>query len=489
MMTELERFEARFVAAYRRYLAEAPVEVDAAGIDAAVAHARAHPRRQGFFGTLWRVVTDALGPTTPVAHRSGKIAFNAIVAVIVVGLAGALLLNRGQANPAVPGPSSAAAAAPSAVPTSPATRTTGSMTSERANQTATLLADGRILIAGGVGSVKHGNLILKGESVASAELYDPKTGTFSATGSMTVPRDGHTATLLTDGRVLVAGGWDDGEALASAELYDPKTGTFSATGSMTVPRDGHTATLLTDGRVLIVGGDDGSNAFATAEIYDPKTLMFSSTGPMTTPRTGAAATRLADGRVLVVGGAGPRTSSPVQASAEVYNPKTGTFSATGSMITARDSQTITLLPDGRVLVAGGSDSNGQGLTSAEVYDPKTGTFSATGSMTAARFNQTATLLSDGRVMVAGGFVNGGLMTGGYTNTVVASLASAELYDPKTGAFTVTGSMSTPRAAHTATLLPDGRVLVAGGFANTAGQTLASTDLYDPKTGTFSATGP
>jgi hypothetical protein len=450
MMTELERFEARFVAAYRRYLAEAPVEVDAVAIDAAVAHARAHPRRQRVLGNLWGAVGYLhLGPVAPGAYRSSIIAFNAIVAVIVVGLAGALLFNREQGNPAVPGPSPAAAAAPSAAP---AATPTGLMTTERAYQTATLLADGRILITGGYGSVQHGNLILQGVVVASAELYDPKTGTFSATGSMSVPREGHTAALLADGRVLISGGYGSSGVLASAELYDPKTGTFSAIGSMSVPREGHTATLLADGRVLIVGGDDGGRARATAEIFDPKTFTFSPTGPMATARTGASATLLPDGRVLIVGGTGPYATSP-------------------------------------------------NMASAELYDPKSGTFSATGSMTAARFQQTATLLSDGRVLIAGGFIAGGATAGGAiagvnstTNVpsldlVVPSLALAELYDPTTGTFTATGSMRTPRAAHTATLLPDGRVLVAGGATNTAGDLLASTELYDPKTGTFGPTGP
>ena len=433
----------------------------------------------------------------------------AAAAVVVAGL----LLWRSPGQAIVGATQPPASVTPSGSPvnvTSPAATSTGSMTAERAYQTATLLADGRILMAGGWGSVRQGNLTLQGEVVASAELYDPKTGTFSPTGSMTVPRNQHTATLLADGRVLILGGYGSGEVLASAELYDPTTGTFSATGSMTVPREAHTATLLADGRVLIAGGDDGSNALATAEIFDPKTFTFSPTGPMTTPRTEATATLLPDGRVLIVGGSGPLTSSPNQTSAELYDPKTGTFSATGSMRTARAGDydpktgtfsatgsmrtaraghTATLLSDGRVLVAGGSGTDGQGLTSAELYDPQTGTFSVTGSMTAGRFQQTATLLPGGRVLVAGGFIDGGMAAGGSTNTVVSSLASAELYDPTTGTFSATGSMRTPRAGHAATLLSGGRVLVAGGSANTAGDNLASTELYDPKTGTFGPTGP
>ncbi len=499
MMNDLERFEKRFVAAYRRYLAEVPVKTDAVAIERAVAHARAHPRRERGLGGLWMAALNVRSASVaPGVYRTCRLAFATIALVIVAGLAGAvggaLLERRAQGNPVAAGPSpSAVAAAPSTAPTA---TPTGLMTAERAGQTATLLADGRVLIAGGVGSIKQSNLILEGEAVATAELFDPKTGTFSVTGSMGVPRVNQTATLLADGRVLIAGGYFNSEALASAELYDPKTGTFSPTGSMSVPRGQHTATLLADGRVLIAGGDDAAHASATAEIFDPKTGTFSATGPMTTARTGASATLLSDGRVLITGGTGPYAASPQYAgspdlaSAELYDPKTGTFSATGSMTAARFQQTATLLSDGRVLIAGGCDNNGDGLTSAELYEPKTGTFSATGSMTAARFQQTATLLSDGRVLIAGGFAGGGLAAGGYGASVVASHATAELYDPATGRFKATGSMSIPRAGHTATLLSDGRVLVAGGYIDTSeGPSLASAELYNPRTGAFGPTGP
>ena len=340
---------------------------------------------------------------------------------------------------------------------------TGSMATARAEHTATLLADGRVLIAGGQGGV-----------VGSAELYDPKTGTFSATGSMVVARTDHTATLLSDGRVLIVGG----SGLASAELYDPKTGTFGPTGSMTTIRDYYTATLLADGRVLITGGTNNSGAgtaLASAELYDPKTGTFSQTGSMTTARVWHTAAPLADGRVLIAGGGdGSRTGL---ASAELYDARTGTFSATGSMTISRQNHSATLLADGRVLVAGGGAfgpggvplSNGP-LTSAELYDPKTGTFRPTGSMTVSAELYAATLLSDGRVLFAGGDYGS------------ASLAAAQLYDSKTGTFRPAGSMTVGREGHTGTLLTDGRVLIVGGQAlgnSESGQAFRSAELFQP----------
>jgi hypothetical protein len=274
--------------------------------------------------------------------------------------------------------------------------------------------------------------------------------------------------------------------VAEAELYDQTTGTFSKTGSLGTARIFDTATLLADGRVLVTGGDasfhDGP-VLASAEVYDAKTGRFSPTGSLTTARSFQTATLLPDGRVLITGGTGAVTgvtmvsTTPCLASAEIYDPKTGTFSATGAMTTGRCDQTATLLTDGRVLIVGGeSAADGTALASAEIYDPKTGTFSPTGSLAAARGFHTATLLSDGRVLIVGGQTSSG-----------GSLASAEIYDPKTGTFSATGSLATARLLHTATLLPDGRVLVAGGYDSGyfAGDSLASAELYDPKTGTFS----
>jgi WD40 repeat protein len=348
-------------------------------------------------------------------------------------------------------PAPAPTASPAASPFSP----TGSLATARAGHTATLLLDGRVLIAGGrVGAL---------DWIASAELYDPKTGTFTPTGSMSAARFRHTATLLPDGRVLIAGGMG-AKAGASAELYDPTTGTFSPTGTMASSRYNHSATLLSDGRVLIAGGE-GSGTLTSAELYDPKTGAFSPTGSMSTGRLGQDATLLSGGRVLIAGGSSDKPK--VFASAELYDPKRGKFSPTGSMTTAREFYTLTRLPDGRVLAVGGEDALNTPLDSAELYDPTTGEFSPTGSLSDTWEYHAATLLSDGRVLIAGGL----------QNSMAVPVASAELYDPKTGMFSSTGSMAAGRQGHTATLLADGRVLIVGGSSK--GSVIGSAELFRP----------
>jgi serine/threonine protein kinase len=327
--------------------------------------------------------------------------------------------------------------------------TTGSMTTARSRHSATLLSDGRVLIAGGVSN----SGVTDSTSLQSAELYDPKTGKFVLTHSMHTGRAGHTATLLSDGRVLVAGGSDN-----SAEVYDPRSGTFTRTGSMGAARENQTATVLSDGRVLVVGGFSGNTALASSELYDPKTGTFSPTGSMAAARSDQTATLLSDGRVLVVGGLSGRYVGSALASAELYDPKTGTFSSTGSMATARYFHTATLLSDGRVLIVGGENGSSI-IAAAELYDPKTGRFSPTGPTTTPRGKHTATLLSDGRVLIVGGY------------------ASTDLYDPESGTFSAAAPMATALVYHTATLLSDGRVLIVGGYVDY--HCLASAELYTP----------
>jgi hypothetical protein len=398
-------------------------------------------------------------------HRPMGRALPALVglAATFVLAAGLLIIVANRFGPAAP--------AASAKPASGTFSQTGSMAQARQDEAAVLLSDGRVLIVGGKGS--DGDL-------ASAELYDPTMGKFSATGSMIHARSYPTATLLPDGRVLVTGGGHlgIGSSDSSAELYDRVTGTFSATGSMAATRSDATATLLPDGHVLIAGGDSGdvssSRPLASAELYDPKTGTFSPTGSMTVARALQHAVLLKDGRVLVEGGWAPQGGT---ASAELYDPATGKFSPTGSMPEARIYDTTTLLPDGRVLIAGGiSPESGQPslLVSAELYDPATGSFSSTGSMAYGRHDHTATLLPDGRVLMAGG-------DDPYNSDLADSYhAIAETYDPSTGKFSSTASLATPTADHTATMLTDGRVLIAGGRAPiTTPPIIAFAELYDP----------
>ncbi len=325
---------------------------------------------------------------------------------------------------------------------------TGGMATARATHTATLLPDGNVLVAGGCCPFTN-----------SAELYDPSAGTFSATGSMETARGSHTATLLPDGNVLVAGGLADEVHFASAELYNPSNGTWSPTASMATTRREHTATLLTDGTVLVAGGFNG-DAISSAERYDPSSGNWTPTGGMMAARYGHKAELLPDGKVLVAGGFG----GGYLTSAELFDPSTGTWSPTGSMATARYGHTAISLPDGKVLVAGGF--NGSFTDSAEVYDPGAGTWTPTGNLTVPRVRAKAALLPDGKVLITGGENSSGV------------LASAEVYNLDTSLFFGTyEEKKGVYSQHTATLLPVGTVLLAGGFDST--NYLTSAELYYP----------
>ena len=386
----------------------------------------------------------------------------AVLAIGVVAIVGASMFGPLQQGHVGASPSAAATASPRGF------AATGSMKDARQGASATLLKDGRVLLVGG-------NDVNNLAVAPSAELYDPATGQFTLTGSPHVDGVPIISILLKSGRVLVIGCDRSASCGASlADVYDPSTGLFSAVGPVPGFRAFCTATLLNDGRVLVAGGVDTYFKPEPSLLFDPATETFATTGSMTTARVDQTATLLSDGRVLIAGGYDSTEKS--LASAELYDPKTGTFSPTGSMATARAGDTATLVSDGRVLIAGGTSDHTLGistranLASAELYDPKTGTFSPTGSMTSARVDQTATPLSDGRVLIAGGYDN-----------VFGSLASAELYDPKTGTFSPAGSMATGRAVQTATLLSDGRVLIAGGSDSlgSLGDPLSSAELYHP----------
>jgi galactose oxidase-like protein len=339
---------------------------------------------------------------------------------------------------------------------SPGTFTvTGKMITPRSGHTTTLLPDGRVLIAGGDSSYSAS------DAESSAELYDPVSETFLPTGSMTTPRDGHTATLLPNGKVLIAGGGPRAtccsDVVTSAEIYDPATGTFTATGSMSVARGGHTATLLNDGKVLIAGGGRlvaglGTLLLAGAELYDPATGTFTATGDMHEPYCDTA-TLLPSGKVLITRGYFYDLQTDTEhfvRHAELYDPSAGTFAFLGDTITGHFKGTATLLMNGKVLIAGGDGYS----VSTELYDPATGTFAATGNLTTGRGQHAAVLLPDGTVLLGGGHGN--------FNVNPDNLASAEIYNPATGVFRAVGAMITGGDILGAALLNDGRVLITGG---------------------------
>jgi hypothetical protein len=340
----------------------------------------------------------------------------------------------------------------------------GSMETPRFFHVATMLSTGKVLVTGGAANSKGG--------LATAELYDPNTVSFTATGTMETGRASHTATLLVDGRVLVTGGTDyTRNPVATAELYDPNTGSFTPTGNMEMARESHTATLLNSGKVLVTGGMDNSgNAVATAELYDPNTGSFTATGTMETGRASHTATLLVDGRVLVTGGMGISKTGPCAscvgslATAELYDPNTGSFTATGTMETARASHTATLIVGGKVFVTGGIDGFGFALPSAEMFDSASGAFTPiASSMETARESHTATVRQDGTVLVVGGATLVPAFCGNNCSTLApVSLSQCELFDPTTETFTGTRDLATARRLHTATLLSDGSVLVTGG---------------------------
>ena len=305
-----------------------------------------------------------------------------------------------------------------------------------------------------------------GQAVATAHVV-------GGPPSMLTPRSDHTATLLNNGKVLIAGGSNVSAAglngLNTAELYDPVAKTFAAShGTMSTTRTRHTATLLLDGTVLLAGGDN-STTVTTADIYDPSTDSFHATaGHMTTVRaSGHSAVRLPNGKVLIAGGDYPPTNQGSPGTAEIFDPTTGTFTATGAMNEFREAPSVTLLQDSTVLVAGGgagvSGIDQVSLNSAESYNPASGTFTLVSPMAVARAYHTATLLNDGSVLIAGGEQRHGCCM---------PLPYTEVYLPASKSFSTVGSMAFPRVFHTATLLATGSVHVIGGGD-------AITEIYSP----------
>ena len=321
----------------------------------------------------------------------------------------------------------------------------GEMGTPRAVHTSTRLADGRVLVAGGC---TDSGCNLGSAGGATAEIFDPATGRFSPTGRLHLSRDDHQAVLLPDGRVLIAGGWTSGGVTSTTELYDPHKGTFAAGPDMTSRRAGFTAVAMSDGRVLLAGGDTANHKeTATADIFDPHTNAITAVGNMIAPRVAHAATLLTDGRVLVAGG---MSNGSVISEAELFDPKTNQFTSAGSMLVARYKSGSVTLADGHALIVGGAaDVDGRHpFTSTELYDPKTGRFSAGPQMITGRYKLIDSMvrLPDGDVIVAGGA----------PRPEVLSMGAGEFQN-------VIGSLGATRLFLTATAIDDHRVLLVGGY--------------------------
>ena len=283
----------------------------------------------------------------------------------------------------------------------------------------------------------------------------------NATSSMSTVRWKHAAVTMSDGRVLVAGGSPTGDAMTSAEIFDPATGTWKRTEPMLFAHDWPVAAPMCDGRVFVAGQVGAS---LDAEIYDPVTDTWTGVGPMKFRHIYGQATLLQDCRILLSGGYDANTR------AEVFDPSTGVFKVVGSMSSERFFHTATLLTDGRVLaVAGGVDANGVWYTykTVDLFDPATGKWSKAKSLLHSRRAHTATLLPDGRVLVAGGTVGGQAdATEGGTQ-----LDTAEIYDPVADTWEkLAAKLDTPRGLHTAALAPSGAVLLLGGLDATGSAT-------------------
>jgi hypothetical protein len=337
------------------------------------------------------------------------------------------------------------------------------LTEARSGHTATLLPDDYVLLAGG----------FDGETeLATVEVVDPIGMNVEELGSLAVARTEHTATLLPDERILITGGRAGDASLADAEILDPLSGLSEPIGSMNEARAGHDAVLLDDGRVLLVGGIDGDSPVVSAELFDPSAGTFTKAAAPRAIHRGATSTLLADGRVLLAGEVVKakkktrKTKKSKQATStspiEIYDPVGDKWKVVQKATTDLSATTATRLADGRVLLAGGfEDALPSGAT--WLYDPEGGDLTAVGGLSRPRTDHSATLLPDGSVLILGGPI----------------VTAVEVIDPGSLTSGVIADTGTPRADHTTTLLGDGRVLVAGGrFAALALDDLLVYDTAD-----------
>jgi hypothetical protein len=324
-----------------------------------------------------------------------------------------------------------------------------------------LLPDGTILIAGG----------FNGDNLASAEIYQPQTQTFTWTlTDLSAARGFGKTIVLPDARALLIGGgdFDESGSVVNVDIYDPAIGTLSPTGSMHFGRTDMMAVLLHDGRVLVAGGmaSDGVTRLASAEIYDPDTQVFSMTGSMLAARDNGVAVTLPNGKVLITGGG--RGDGVSFAEAELFDPATGVFTLTGSMSVGRDDATATLLPNGKVLIAGGAN-NDVPMGTADIYDPQAGTFAPSAATMPSRDFASGVLLGNGKVLVVGG--QGDTQGAGDTG----ALADAVTYDYTTDSFTSAGVMAMARYYFPAILMQDGSVFLPGGYNDDG--VVSDTEIY------------
>jgi Kelch motif/Galactose oxidase, central domain len=393
---------------------------------------------------------------------------------IVAGLLAAGSLRHSRTSPNVPA-GTVPAAPPSVVAGSGAWTRINDMSTPRVNFTATLLKSGKVLIVGG-----QRDWMMPGDATNSVEIYDPTSRTFTKVASLGIPRGGHTATRLLDGRVLVAGGFTSQgtPALSSTEIYDPANDTWTPGAPMSIGRAQPAAVLLKSGKVLVVGGGQtgvsgtGTQAAGTlAEIYDPSRDAWSPAGNMTYGRAAyPTATLLADGRVLVVGGRALINSPDLAVEkSEIYDPFNNRWSAVqpNNRTGARQDQSATLLSNGDVIIAGGAPNPDASVSYSDLFAPKTNSWISVPNMHNARCGQGAVLLPTGNAMVIGGGCGWADQSSG-----------VEEFNWSTNTWTPVASLSVPRGRIQAVVLADGTVLALGGLAP-SGSTSAIVELFHP----------
>jgi len=346
---------------------------------------------------------------------------------------------------------------PTAIPTSNPNAVwtiTGNMQTPRWGHSLTLLPNGKVLATGGLVTSAGSSLL------ASAEIYDPATGQWTATGNMNVARNSHRATLLPNGKVLVVGGG----GIATAELYDPATGQWSLTGSLNTARFGHLQVLLPNGKVLVAGGYEGSY-LTSAELYDPATGKWSPTGSLNIARCWLLGALLPDGKVLALSGINATNTTGF----ELYDPVTGQWTVTTGSNLTYYGYALALLTDGKLLTAGGLDTTSYATQKiSSVHDPNSTLWTAVGNLNVARYGGSMLLLYNGEVIMVGGIDSGA----GNGNEI----ASTEIYNPTSQTWRQVANLNVARHYAEAIVLSDGRVLIAGGVGN-SNSILSSTELY------------